>query len=74
MENTEYIQRLVRAETQISRLISHIESERGTFTRFEQMLATRHEDHENRIRHLERWAWGAIGALALVMLVKEFIT
>lgn len=26
-------------------------------------------DHETRIRHLERWVWTAIGALAVIQLI-----
>lgn len=30
-------------------------------------------DHERRIRNLERWGWGAIGALTVLEVITRFI-
>ncbi len=33
----------------------------------------RYDDHENRLRMLERWVWTAIGALAVIQIVISLI-
>lgn len=40
--------------------------------RMEAEIAKNHEDHENRIRTIERWVWTAIGGLAVLQIVLKF--
>lgn len=65
--------RLVRLETQVERVLSDIESEKGTRTRVNVEITKRFDDLEKRVRIVERNIWLASGAITVVVFVANFL-
>lgn len=56
-------------------MLSQLEQEHR-LTALEEKIRIQSEtrlDHEGRIRHLERWAWTAIGALAAIEILPTIL-
>lgn len=70
----ELLERVVRLETQMGRLISHVESEKGTQQRVAESIDKRFVVSEERVRKLEHTIWLAAGAVSvIVMLANMFL-
>jgi Zn-dependent M16 (insulinase) family peptidase len=56
--------RITAVETQLGRIISDIESEKGTRLRI-------HHDFETRLRFLEKSIWKAVGAVVILQIAVQ---
>jgi len=69
----ELSERVVRLQEQVGRLVSDAESEKDTRRRVSQSIESRFVATEGRIGKIERTIWTAAGALAIVVLLAEWI-
>ena len=69
----ELSERIVRLEEQVKRLISHLESEKGTQERIADRIDERFAVSNNRISKLEHTIWLASGAVALIVLLVNLL-
>ncbi len=71
------LERTVRLETQVGRLVSDAESEKDTRRRVAESINSRFIVSEDRVRDLERTIWKAAGAItvisALVVIVVNVL-
>ena len=71
------LERTVRLETQVGRLVSDAESEKDTRRRVAEAINSRFIVSEDRVRDLERTIWKAAGAItvisALVVIVVNVL-
>lgn len=64
-------ERLVRAETQIARLVSDAESEKDTRKRANEHIENRFTEQEKRFTKIERIIYVSSGAVAALMFVLK---
>ena len=69
----ELLERIVRLETQVSRLVSDAESEKDTRRRVSDSINQRFIVSEERVRSLERTIWMASGAVAVIVLIVNLV-
>jgi len=69
----ELLERIVRLETQVNRLVSDAESEKDTRRRVSDSINQRFVVSEDRVRSLERTIWMASGAVAVIVLIVNLI-
>ena len=72
-DDLEVWKRLVALETQMGRLMSHLESEKGTQERIADRIDERFSVANNRISKLEHTIWLASGAVALIVLLVNVL-
>ena len=65
----EFSERLVRLEEQVKRLVSHLESERGTQQRVADAIDKRFVVADERLRKVEHTIWAATGVVAIIVLL-----
>jgi len=66
------VERLAKLEIQMAHLALALANNDALMIRLEDRLTKPQADHEGRIRHLERWAWGAIAALGVLQAIGYF--
>ena len=66
-------ERLVKLETQVERLVSHVDSERGTQQRVADAIDKRFVVSDERVRKLEHTIWSAAGAVAVIVLIVNLL-
>jgi len=69
----ELLERIVRLETQVNRLVSDAESEKDTRRRVSDSINQRFIVSEDRVRSLERTIWMASGAVAVIVLIVNIV-
>jgi len=69
----ELLERIVRLETQVNRLVSDAESEKDTRRRVSDSINQRFIVSEDRVRSLERTIWMASGAVAVIVLIVNLV-
>lgn len=67
------LERIVRLETQMARIVSDAESEKGTRRRVADAIDKRFLVSEERVRQLERTIWMASGTAAGVVAIVVFL-
>ena len=69
----ELSERIVVLKMQVERLVSDAESEKDTRRRVNQGIEARFVATEGRLGKIERTIWTAAGALAIVVLLAEWV-
>lgn len=64
----EQLERLIRVEAQVARLVSDAESEKDTRRRANLEVYERFEKFEDRLRRMEQTIWISSGAVAILMI------
>jgi hypothetical protein len=66
-------ERLVALEVQVERLLSHLESEKGTKQRVADAIEGKFLMTEERMRAVEHTVWKAAGAVTVILAVLGFV-
>jgi len=69
----EFSERITRLEEQMKRLLSHLESEKGTQQRIAADIKEKFTMSDERLNKVERTIWTATGALAVVVLLINLL-
>jgi hypothetical protein len=64
------LERVAALETQMAHLLVALANNDALMIRLEDRITKPQADHEGRLRHLERYAWLAIGGLAVLQAIN----
>jgi len=69
----EFSERITRLEEQMKRLLSHLESEKGTQQRIADDIKEKFAMSDERLNKVERTIWTATGALTIIVLLVNLL-